>query len=296
MRLACGGVGLVCLAVTGACGGGSGSAADAGADGGQGIDGGTTPASQQVCRRERILTADQSVIFQAEYTWDTAGHVGRELLPLGWDYVSEALDASTDPVYRQAHDDYFSYDYRDQVTLILVDNGADGSVDMERHYGMDLTTGRASYWVQDNDVSNGFFDENYKMNLGYDGEGRLIQQTGYAVSGHVLSATRDLVITHEYNASGQLERTTRDNAPDGMAQCAEMRDTRYYDESGRLDRIEIDGDESVFATDCMTQGIDDVPDLVIYHDYDDQNRLIQRRFDTGADGSIERRETYEYCN
>jgi len=276
-----------------ACGGGSDGGSNDEADASAAIDGGATPVNGRVCRTERIVVADQSVVHRSEYTWDVGGRIGVLVLPEGWDYLEEADDVSTEANHVLRRDLYYSYDYNGKLSYLEVDNGGDGTIDWQRYHYRDPASGLMTYWVEDTDVSNGYFDETFRVDYMNDADGRPIQEEGRGVASHVPSATLNYRKTYEYDANGRLEHVEL-NRINTMADCSEMRDTRFYDDNGRMIRLEQDGSNTFTATDCPTQGIDGVVDLIVYHDYDDDGRLIQRRYDTGADGSIERRETRFY--
>jgi len=292
----------LCLALELAACGGSDSGNDAVDAGAQADappfvpDGGTTTAVfRQPCLIERRQVSDDKVLHRSERSYDDKGRLTVQVMKEGWDYWEEAWDVvqrdqAGNPIMNEVllRTFRYSYDHNDRRTLEERDDDEDGTADSIVFYYNDPATGRNEYRVVDYNIDDGWSGDQ-RYDLTYDGDGKLISQVGTNLDTGVITQTW----AYSYDANGRLVTVDRNNLPDTNA-CLDARETRVYDADGRLIRLELDGDRQY--NDCAIQ-VDGTVDLVIHYDYDDEGRVIQARYDTLGDSSIERIETRLYeCN
>jgi len=288
---------VVILGILG-CGGSEGgsSSADAGAaDAGIDSDGGLIDVSRQPCLIERRLVSDQTVLHRSRRSYDEKGRILVQIIELGWDYWEEDFDIAQrdqagNPIANEVmrRDLFYSYDPDGRLSLLQWDNGGDGSIEFSRYSFFDPTTGLLDHSLEDGNIGDGI-EATTRYEYSYDGSGKLMMQEGIAVASGVVNNRWAFA----YDTSGRVASVERNNLPNTNA-CVDAREKRTYDDAGRLVLIELDGHR--LYNDCTIQA-DDIVDLAINYDYDDEGRVFQVRFDTGADGSIERREERSYdCN
>ncbi|MBT8493001.1 MAG: hypothetical protein KJO07_08075 [Deltaproteobacteria bacterium] len=242
--------------------------------------------SRRLCSTERVLVSNQTVIHRRSYQYNSMGSTGVQRLELGWDYFDQELDVNGDQNNRTF---YYVHDIDGRQKGFDADNDDDGTIDWVRYHEHD-DDGKLLYWIDDRDI-NTEFAWTHRANYTYqDGLLSRYQEVAYATPTTIYQRI-DYV-----HVDGLLATVTRNTNPTTTGQeCADWIENYVRDDDGKIIRLDLDGYINASTATCPNDRLDDgVFETVIFYDYDDQDRLIQRRYDALGDGSIERRETFTY--